>query len=172
VTDPSTELLQSIVAVARAVFGARAASIAVLDEAAGRFTFAAVSGAGEGELVGSSYDARRGIAGAAAATGEPLVIDDLGADRRFARDVAESTGYVPDAIMVTPLLRGERTLGVLSVLDRQRLRSGLEDLRLLEAFGTQAALALELGVGTRADGEGERLAEARRLVSELGELLA
>jgi GAF domain-containing protein len=147
--DARRELLGSIVEVARAIFGARAASIAVLDEAAGDFAFEAVAGAGEGELVGTRFAAGQGIAGAAAATGEPMVIDDLRADRRFARDVAEGTGYVPDAIMVAPLLRGERTLGVLSVLDRQRLRPGLEDLRLLEAFAGQAAQALELSDAAR-----------------------
>jgi GAF domain-containing protein len=143
------ELLQSIVEVARAIFGARAASVAVLDEAAGDFAFEAVAGAGERDLVGTRFRAGQGIAGAAAATGEPMVIDDLHADRRFAREVAEGTGYVPDAMMVAPLLRGERTLGVLSVLDRRRLRPGLEDLQLLEAFAGQAAQALELSDAAR-----------------------
>jgi GAF domain-containing protein len=143
------ELLQSIVEVARAIFGATAASVAVLDEAAGDFVFEAVAGAGEGDLVGTRFRAGQGLAGAAAATGEPMVIDDLRADRRFARDVAEDTGYVPDAMMVAPLLRGERTLGVLSVLDRQRLRPGLDDLHLLEAFAGQAAQALELSDAAR-----------------------
>jgi GAF domain-containing protein len=78
-----------------------------------------------------------------------MVIDDLRADRRFARDIAEGTGYVPDAMMVAPLLRGERTLGVLSVLDRQRLRPGLADLRLLETFAGQAARAVELSDAAR-----------------------
>jgi GAF domain-containing protein len=143
------ELLQSIVEVARAIFGAQAASVAVLDEAAGDFRFEAVAGAGEGELVGTRFRAGQGVAGAAAATGEPMVVDDLRGDRRFARDVAEDTGYVPDAMMVAPLLRGERTLGVLSVLDRRRLRPGLEDLHLLEAFAGQAAQALELSDAAR-----------------------
>jgi GAF domain-containing protein len=143
------ELLQSIVEVARAIFGAKAASVAVLDEAGGDFVFEAVAGAGEGDLVGTRFRAGQGLAGAAAATGEPMVIDDLRADRRFARDVAEDTGYVPDAMMVAALLRGERTLGVLSVLDRQRLRPGLDDLHLLEAFAGQAAQALELSDAAR-----------------------
>jgi GAF domain-containing protein len=171
------ELLQSIVEVARAIFGAKAASVAVLDEAAGDFVFEAVAGAGEGDLVGTHFRAGQGLAGAAAATGEPMVIDDLRADRRFARDVAEDTGYVPDAMMVAPLLRGERTLGVLSVLDRQRLRPGLDDLHLLEAFAGQAAQALELSDAARRaaallEGDGERPEELAAVAPALRRLLA
>ena len=45
-------LLQSIVGVARAIFGAQAASIFLLDEDADELVFEAVAGEGEGELVG------------------------------------------------------------------------------------------------------------------------
>jgi GAF domain-containing protein len=171
------ELLRSIVEVARAIFGARAASIAVLDETAGDFVFEAVAGEGERQLVGARFRAGQGIAGAAAATGEPMVIDDLAADGRFARDVAEETGYVPDAIMVAPLLRGERTLGVLSVLDRRRLRPGLEDLQLLEAFAGQAAQALELSDAARRaeallDPTGDRPDELAAVAPAIRRLLA
>jgi GAF domain-containing protein len=171
------ELLASIVDVARAIFGAKAASVAVLDEAAGDFVFEAVAGEGEGELVGTRFRAGQGLAGAAAATGEPMVIDDLRGDRRFARDVAADTGYVPDAMMVAPLLRGERTLGVLSVLDRQRLRPGLDDLHLLEAFAGQAAQALELSEAARRaaallEGDGDRPEELAAVAPALRRLLA
>ena len=47
-----TALLQSIVEVARAIFGAQAASIFLLDEDADELVFEAVAGEGEGELVG------------------------------------------------------------------------------------------------------------------------
>jgi len=44
-----------------------------------------------------------------------------------------------------PLLRAERALGVLEVLDRrERSRTPLEELVLLELFARQAAIALDL----------------------------
>lgn len=139
------ELLQSIVEVARAIFLAEAASIAMLDEAADQFVFEALAGRGE-DMAGARFKAGQGVAGAVAQSGEALIIDDLSGDPRFARSVAERTGYVPSAMMVAPLLRGERTLGVLSVLDRGDTgRSGLQELGLLSAFADQAALALEMG---------------------------
>jgi hypothetical protein len=73
---------------------------------------------------------------------EPAIIDDLSERPRFARDRAAETGYVPEAIMIAPLLREERTLGVLSVLDRGSSgRSTLQELELLVHFDDQAAPA-------------------------------
>ena len=143
-------LLQSIVEVARAIFVARAASIALLDEGAGDFAFEAVAGEGAGSLVGARFPAGQGIAGTVAQTGEPMIIDDLSQDPRFARDLAADTGYVPRAMMVAPLLSGERTLGVLSVLDRGASgRATLQELDLLVHFAGQAALALDAGEAAR-----------------------
>lgn len=138
------ELLQSVVEVARAIFLAEAASVAVLDPETNRFVFAAVAGAGSDDLVGTGFAAGQGLAGTVAQSGEPLIIDDLANDTRFARAVAERSGYVPNAMMVASLLRGEDTLGVLSVLDRGTTgRRPLQELELLQRFADQAAIALE-----------------------------
>ena len=78
-------------------------------------------------------------------TRQPLVLDDLEHDPRFARDVAESTGYVPKSLMAVPLLHEEEVLGVLQVLDRpQQERFSLQEMELLGLFANQAAIALDL----------------------------
>jgi GAF domain-containing protein len=60
----------------------------------------------------------RGIAGWVAMSGEPIRIANVVSDSRFARDVAESTDYVPSDLVAAPVVddHGE-TLGVLEVLD-------------------------------------------------------
>ena len=139
-------LLQSIADAARAIFLAQATSIAALDAGTREFRFDAVSGEGAERLLGTTFPFGQGIAGMVAQTGEAVVVDDLSTDPRFARSVAEGSGYVPTAMMVAPLLGEEDTLGVLSVLDRGRTgRSSLEELRLLGAFADQAAIALAIG---------------------------
>jgi len=139
-------LLQSVVDVARAIFLSKASSIAVLDRSSGRFRFEAVAGEGAEVLLGTSFPAGAGIAGSVAQAGEPIIVDDLSRDPRFARGVAERSRYVPNAMMVAPLIGEQDTLGVLSVLDRGHTgRSSLEELNLLSAFATQAAIALALG---------------------------
>ncbi len=139
------ELLQSIVEVARAIFGARASSIFLLDAEADELVFEAVAGEGAASLIGQRLPSSTGIAGWVLVTGQPLVLDDLENDPRFARDVAESTGYVPKSLMAVPLLHEEEVLGVLQVLDRpQKARFSLQEMELLGLFANQAAIALDL----------------------------
>ena len=101
-------LLQSIVEVARAIFGARAASIMLLDAATRELVFEAVTGEGEDVLVGRRIPPGTGIAGWVAESGQSLVVEDVAADPRFALDQAQRTGYVPKGLMAAPLLREDR----------------------------------------------------------------
>jgi GAF domain-containing protein len=140
----SESLLQSIVEVARAIFSARAASIFLLDEEADELVFEAVAGEGQGELVGRRLPSSTGIAGWVLVTRQPLVLEDVAGDPRFAREAAESTGYVPRGLMAVPLLHGEEALGVLQVLDRESERFSLAEMELLGLFANQAAIALDL----------------------------
>ena len=161
------ELLRSIVEVARAIFAARGSSIFLLDEETDELVFAAVAGEAEQSLVGKRMPSSTGIAGWVLASRTPLVVEDVTADPRHARDVAEATGYVPKGLMAVPLLHEERSLGVLQVLDRpQRSRFSLQEMELLGLFGTQAAVALDLvGSARRAraalEGTGDAVAVAR-----------
>jgi len=72
------------------------------------------------------------------------VIEEVEKDPRFAREAAESTGYVPQGLMAVPLLYEERALGVLEVLDRAEGRFTLQEMDLLGLFANQAAIALDL----------------------------
>lgn len=138
-------LLQSIVDVARAIFGAKAASMFLLDETTDELVFEAVSGEGEEELVGMRLPSSTGIAGWVLVTRQPLMVDDLQQDPRFARQAAEATGYVPHGLMAVPLLIDERAIGVLEVLDRPNdTPFSLAETNLLTLFASQAALGLDL----------------------------
>lgn len=187
-------LLQSIVEVARAIFGARAASVMLLDEETGELVFEAVTGEGEDTLVGRRIPSGTGIAGWVAEAGQPVVIEDVASDPRFALEQAERTGYVPKGLMAVPLLREDRVLGVLNVLDRpERRRFSVAEMDLLGLFADQAAVALDLLLHARRleralegageldavvhlatvidDLEGDRRAAGLRLLSEIAEVL-
>ena len=143
--DDYRALLHSVVEVARAIFRAKASSIFLLDEEADELVFEAVAGEGADTLIGKRFPSSTGIAGWVLVTGQPLVIEDVGADPRFGREVAESTGYVPKGLMAVPLLHEERSLGVLEVLDRPAdSRFTLAEMELLTLFANQAAIALDL----------------------------
>jgi len=152
------ELLQAIVEVARAIFGARASSVFLHDESTDELVFEAVAGEGAGELIGQRFPSSTGVAGWVLVTRQPLVIDELEQDPRFAREAAESTGFVPKGLMAVPLLHEERALGVLEVLDRpQQAAFSLKEMELLGLFANEAAIALDLL---------QRAREARAILEE------
>lgn len=166
-------LLQSVVEVARAIFRAQASSIFLLDEETDELVFEAVAGEGSDTLRGRRFPSSTGVAGWVLVARQPLVIENVGEDPRFAREAAESTGYVPKGLMAVPLLHAERALGVLEVLDRpQEARFSLAEIELLGLFANQAAIALDLLQRARraqAAVQGSELAVVARIARALDE---
>lgn len=137
------ELLRTIVEAAARIFGAAAASIALVDERAGELEFRVAFGAGSESVVGMRIPLDQGIAGYVANTGQPIAISNVQNDPRFARDAAERTGYVPRSILAMPLIVEDRVIGVMEVLDKLNAPSfGMQDMELLSLFARQAALAI------------------------------
>ncbi len=137
-------LLQSIVEAAARIFGAAAASIALINEEKGTLEFKVAIGPGNTGVVGMSIPMNKGIAGYVAMTGQPIAVSNVEQDRRFAQDFAKSTGYMPRSILATPLLSQDRVIGVMEVLDKiQEASFGLQDMELLGMFAQQAALAID-----------------------------
>jgi GAF domain-containing protein len=145
-----SDLLRSIVIVARAIFGARGSSIFLYDQETDELVFAAVAADEDQGLVGRRMSSSQGIAGWVLSSRTPLVLEDVQSDPRFARDVAEGTGYVPRGLMAVPLLHDEAVLGVLQVLDRpERDSFSLKEMDLLGLFANQASIALALLIAAR-----------------------
>lgn len=140
----TSELLHSITEAARELFGAQACSLALLTDDQSELVFTTAAGTGADDVVDLRIPAGQGIAGWVVMSEQPISIADLRQDARFATDVAESTGYVPTAILAVPVASPRRVLGVIEVLDRDAARPGAEqDMRLLSLFADQAALAIE-----------------------------
>lgn len=162
---PYRALLDGIVQAARRILNAGAASIALLDHATDELVFEAA--AGGADVVGRRFPSHQGIAGWVAMTGEAIAVADVRRDPRFAKDFAQSTGYVPTSILAVPLLVGEDVEGVLEVLDKPDAATfGLDDMDTLALFAGPAAIAVEQArlvsnTGLLLARELERLAGAR-----------
>lgn len=160
------ELLQSIVEAAAQIFGAAAASIALVNETQQVLEFKVAYGKGKGNVVGLSVPLDHGIAGYVVMTGQPISVHDVRQDVRFNKDFASSTGYVPQAILATPLIVDDQVIGVMEVLDKINAPSfGMQDMDLLGVFARQAAIAIRISQ------QNDHLNEAivgglRRLVNE------
>ncbi|MGE5465186.1 MAG: GAF domain-containing protein, partial [Syntrophothermus sp.] len=61
------------------------------------------------------------------------------------QDFAQSTGYVPDSILATPLISADdRVIGVMEVLDKKDGTSfDMKDMELIGVFAQQAAMAID-----------------------------
>ena len=137
------ELLRSLTETARRLFGAAACSLALLTEDESELVYTVAAGQGADDVTGMRIPASRGIAGWVVQSGQPIAISDVASDPRFAREQAEQTGYIPQAILAVPVETPARLLGVISLLDRDPRRPGAEqDMALLSLFADQAALAL------------------------------
>src|SRR4051794_5056576 len=152
--DPVLAALRASVAATRSLFAAAACSIAVVDDEGEVLEFVAADGAGAAEVVGVTIPVSRGIAGWAAMSGQPIAVRDVQADARFARDVAESTHYVPSAIYAAPMLDPEgEVLGVLSVLDPVVDESSDWTLNVLGTIAGLIAMVMHATTGVPADAQ-------------------
>lgn len=138
------QLLQTIVEAAAFIFGAAAASMALVDESGEQLVFRVAHGAGAEAVVGMRIPIHKGIAGYVALTGQPIAISNVLEDTRFNQDFAKSTGYVPASILAVPLISRDQVIGVMEVLDKISAPSfGLQDMELMGLFARQAALAID-----------------------------
>lgn len=137
------ELLQSIAEAAARIFGAAAASIALVDEERQVLEFKVSYGAGSESVVGLCIPLDQGLAGYVAMTGQPMAVQNVQQDARFNQSFAQSTGYVPRSILAMPLFSGDQVIGVMEVLDKISAPSfGMQDMELLGLFARQAAMAI------------------------------
>ena len=85
-----------------------------------------------------------GIAGHVALTGETVNIRDAYKDARFNPEVDRRTGYKTNTILCMPLRNEQKEiLGVMQVLNKKESVFTEEDEELLDALGSQTAIALD-----------------------------
>ena len=143
----------------RGLYGAAACSFAQLDPSGETLRFVAADGAGADLIIGTVLPVGRGIAGWAVLSGEAIQVREVQRDSRFARDVAESTDYVPSVILAAPVTdaAGE-TAGVLEVLDPrdagEQGEPGAGGLAVLEVLAGQLASTIRLAASFDAVGTG------------------
>ena len=137
-------LLDSIAAAGQALLDGAACSVALLDDTHQELVFSAAAGAGAAGVLRQRVPINRGIAGWAVSSGQAIFVDEVTHDPRFARDVAEATGYVPTSILAAPLQTERQSLGVISVLDPLiEAAGGARQMEILTSYADPAALAIE-----------------------------
>lgn len=167
--ERSPELLAAVADV-RALFGAAACSCALVDDEGASLRFVAADGQGADAIIGVELPVSRGLAGWAVMSGQPIAIRDVQTDARFARDVAEKTEYVPNAVLAAPMFDAQgEALGVLEVLDPSVDQSADWTLAVLGTLASQVARLVQI-LRRGDDGEDQqRMAELGRRLLEAAE---
>lgn len=139
-----SRLLEMIVETAAHVINARAASLFLIDQAAGELVFEVALGEKAEEVKKFRVPLGRGFAGLVAVTGQPMSVSKVSQDPRWANEIGKQVQYIPESMLVMPLRYGEEIIGVIQLLDKQGASSfSPADMETLGLFANQAAVAIE-----------------------------
>lgn len=152
-------ILNQLIDPVRRILNVEAISIGLVDESTGEIIF-------EETLMGPLFKKLppvrlrpgQGIAGAVAASGEALIVNNVYKDERFFANIDSESGFRTESIMCVPLQVEGRVIGILEAINKRNGNFNETDLRLLQAIASPLAAAIE-----NARLHGDVLAEKRRV---------
>jgi phosphoserine phosphatase RsbU/P len=153
------ELLQKIPRLIRRLISFEAFAVYLLDERRGELRAAYSVGYPEGDRA-LHLKLGEGLVGAAVASEQPLLVNDLETDPRYVE-------FVPgmNSEIVVPLLHKSRPIGALNILSRNLNQFTASDVSIVSQFGAHVAVAL---VNARLYERSRRDAEAFETLAEIG----
>ncbi|MCB0331568.1 MAG: GAF domain-containing protein, partial [Bdellovibrionales bacterium] len=142
------KLVETAIEHLRGVLQSEAATVFLLDETGSNLRFWALKG-GEAQLQDKRLPADRGIVGWVIQNKQSLLTNDPANDKRFYSGFDKESKFETRNILCVPLIvRSEKTIGALQVLNKKDEETGFidRDLLLAERFAHQLALAIDNAV--------------------------
>lgn len=122
----------------------QAGSLLLHDDETGEMVFKVALGPAGDKLIGTRLPHGVGIVGAVMHDGKPLIVNNAKSDPRHYGGVDQRTALETQSLLCVPLISGNRTLGVIELMNRNDGSLFSDDDRdTLYAFALQAAVALE-----------------------------
>lgn len=137
-----SDLLETIMKLSSRVVNAETASLLLVDPKTNELYFDVALGLAPA-LTKIRLPMGKGIAGACALEAKTLVINDVKNDPRWSSGMDKSSGFVTRSILAAPMKFQGRTIGVVEAINHVGGGFSEEDIRIFEAFATQAAIAVE-----------------------------
>jgi len=106
----------------------------------------------------------RGIAGYAAARGEPVLVRDVRESPHFDGELDQVMGIEAKSILCVPLISQGKVMGVIRVLNKKEGEFDSNDLQLLQSIATSVSIAIE---NSRLYGETRSMAEHERSIRNM-----
>jgi sigma-B regulation protein RsbU (phosphoserine phosphatase) len=143
VQKPLGELFSEIMERSKNILQCEASSLLIFDETTGFLNFKVAHGE-SGELI-KKYEVKvgQGISGWVAEHLKPVIINDCYADDRFDPSFDRKTGFITRNMLCVPLLKADKLIGVLQVINKQNNAFTADDLVLMETFASQCAIAID-----------------------------
>ncbi len=130
-------VLRSLMTQVWAYFQVDAASVALVDEETGELVFRVAVGKAAEAVIGLRLPPGQGIAGWVVQTGQVELVTTVQDDERFYTGIDETTDFHTQTMLVVPIQDGDKSIGVIEVLnphtgtfddDAQRLLLSVSDL--------------------------------------------
>ncbi len=138
------QVLQIIMEKISSLFRPDTWSLLMVDEQTGELYFEIATGEAAESLKEVRLKPGEGIAGWVATRGEPLVVDDVSSDKRFAPRLDELTNTQTRSVVCVPVKSQDRVLGVIELINCVgQFPLDNEDLFRLQALADYAAIAIQ-----------------------------
>lgn len=136
------ELLTTVMQLAARVVNAETASLFLVDPATDELYFHIALGL-DPALAKLRFKKGVGIVGAVAQTASPMIINDVRKDPRWTSKVDKDSGFVTRSILAAPIILKGDCIGVVEAINHIGGDFSFTDLRVFEAFASQAGVAIE-----------------------------
>ena len=137
------ELVGAILQSAMDVTQAVGSSLVLADADSGELSFFQAVGDAKAQLLDIKIERGKGVVGACIEQGETVFVADAYADSRFFHDVDLATGFRTQSLMAVPLKTPDGVIGALELVNLPEVEDLAARTSLVEALGSQAAVALE-----------------------------
>ncbi len=138
------DLLDQILEYALEILSCEAGTLFLVDDQTEELVFEVVKGPVALELVGKRLPPGAGHVGHAVQTGLPAIVNSARFTREWSKMSDEETGFETRDLILVPMSVKGKVVGVIEVINKLNgLPFNQEDLDLLSAFTSQAAIALE-----------------------------
>ncbi|MBI4386235.1 MAG: GAF domain-containing protein [Elusimicrobia bacterium] len=136
------EVLTSIIELSSRVVDAETASLLLLDPESHELYFHVALGL-DPEVSRIRLRLGEGIAGSVAKEGKPVIINDVRSDPRWSSSVDEQSGFQTRSILAAPMMIKGKLVGVVEAINHIEGPFSFDELRIFEAFASQAAIAID-----------------------------
>ncbi|MGE3182576.1 MAG: sigma 54-interacting transcriptional regulator [Phycisphaerae bacterium] len=136
------ETLEAVAESAARVLDAEASSVLLLDRQRRRLVFSAAVGDRAPMLLGEEFDAKLGVAGKVAQSGEPLLVTDVGQSEFFFKGIDARASFRTRGLVAAPMEHRGEIIGVIEVVNKRNAAFTTRDLDILCIFGNLAAASV------------------------------